>query len=86
MLSLRTAAGIDRRIFENRFRERFAPLEAKFVLYEQHGLAARTANGWRLTPKGFLVSNRIIGELQETLVREKARRLAEAARGNYRIV
>ena len=86
MLTLRTTAGIDRRGFENRFRERFAPLEEKFVLYEQHGLAARTANGWRLTPKGFLVSNRIIGELQDALTREKARRLAEAARGNYRIV
>lgn len=86
MLSLRTTAGMDRRYFENRFRERFAPLEAKFVLYEQHELAARTANGWRLTPKGFLVSNQIIGELQNALSREKARRIEEAAKGNYRIV
>lgn len=86
MLSLRTTAGMDRRTFENRFRERFTPLEAKFALYEQHGLALRTANGWRLTPKGFLVSNQIIGELQETLTKEKARRIEEAARGNYRIV
>ena len=86
MLSLRTAAGIDRRYFENRFRERFAPLEEKFVLYEQHDLALRTENGWRLTPKGFLVSNQIIGELQEALTAEKARRIEEAARGNYRIV
>lgn len=86
MLSLRTTAGIDRRVFENRFRQRFTPLEAPFALYEQHGLAARTANGWRLTPKGFLVSNRIIGEVQEVLAQEKARRLTEAARGNYRIV
>lgn len=86
MLSLRTAAGIDRRTFENRFRERFDPLEAKFVLYEQHQLAARTVGGWRLTPEGFLVSNQIIGELQEALTHEKARRIEEAAKGNYRIV
>lgn len=86
MLSLRTAAGIDRRTFENRFRQRFAPLEAQFTSFEQHGLAARTESGWRLTPKGFLVSNQIIGELQEALSREKARRIEEAARGNYRIV
>ena len=86
MLSLRTAAGIDRRYFENRFRERFDPLEAKFVLYEQHQLAARTVGGWRLTPEGFLVSNQIIGELQEALTHEKARRIEEAAKGNYRIV
>ena len=86
MLSLRTTAGIDRRYFENRFRERFDPLEAKLGLYEQHGLAERTANGWHLTPKGFLVSNQIIGELQEALTHEKARRIEEAAKGNYRIV
>ncbi len=86
MLSLRTVAGIDRRYFENRFRERFAPLEEKLSLYEQHGLAIRTEGGWRLTPKGFLVSNQIIGELQDTLTKEKARRIEEAAKGNYRIV
>lgn len=86
MLSLRTTAGIDRRYFENRFRERFAPLEEKFSLYEHHGLAAQTETGWRLTPKGFLVSNQIIGELQDALAKEKARRIEEAARGNYRIV
>ena len=86
MLSLRTTAGMDRRYFENRFRERFAPLEEKLSLYEKHGLAARTETGWRLTPKGFLVSNQIIGELQEVLSNEKARRLEAAAKGDYRIV
>lgn len=42
--------------------------------------------GWRLTPKGFLVSNRIIGDLQEELHREKAQRLARAAQGDYRVL
>ena len=32
-----------------------------------HGLAQRTDTGWRLTPKGFLVSNSIIAALQEAL-------------------
>ena len=51
------------------------------------GWAERTAEGrWRLTPKGFLVSNRIIGDLQEELHREKAQRLARAARGDYRVL
>ena len=86
MLSLRTTAGMDRRYFENRFRERFAPLEEKLSLYEKHGLASRTETGWHLTPKGFLVSNQIIGELQEVLSSEKARRLEAAAKGDYRIV
>ena len=86
MLSLRTTAGMDRRYFENRFRERFAPLEGKLSLYEKLDLAARTETGWCLTPKGFLVSNQIIGELQEVLSNEKARRLEAAAKGDYRIV
>ena len=51
-----------------------------------HGLAQRTDTGWRLTPKGFLVSNRIIGDLQEELHREKAQRLARAAQGDYRVL
>ena len=42
--------------------------------------------GWHLTPKGFLVSNRIIGLLQDELAREKNRRLQAAARGDYRMV
>lgn len=73
MLSLRTAAGIDRRTFENRYRQRFDPMERLFVQYGQAGLAARTEGGWRLTPKGFLVSNSIIVALQEALGRQKAR-------------
>ena len=57
MLSLRTAEGIDRRYFETTYRQRFQPMEDLFVQYERTGLAARTENGWRLTPRGFLVSN-----------------------------
>lgn len=67
MLSLRTARGMERRRFERDYRLPFAPLEEKFAGYARHGLAARTAGGWRLTPQGFLVSNSIIVELQETV-------------------
>ncbi len=74
MLSLRTARGMEKRRFENRFRLPFAPLEERFAQYEQHGLAMRTPNGWRLTAEGFLVSNRIILELQETVTELRIRR------------
>ena len=67
MLSLRTARGMEKRVFENTYRLPFAVLEEKFAVYEHHGLAARTEGGWRLTPEGFLVSNRIIVELQEAV-------------------
>ena len=86
MLSLRTAAGIDRRTFENRYRQRFQPMEELFEQYEKTGLASRTEGGWRLTPRGFLVSNSIIVALQEALGRQKAARLAAAAEGDLRIV
>lgn len=86
MLSLRTAAGIDVREFENRFRQRFDVLEKLLTEYESHGLAQRTQTGWRLTPKGFLVSNAIITSLTDALAEEKQRRLEKAQRGDYRIV
>lgn len=86
MLSLRTAAGIDRQTFEKRYRQRFQPMEALFEQYEKAGLAARTEGGWRLTPKGFLVSNSIIAALQEALAQQRAARQAAMAEGNFRIV
>ena len=73
--------------FENAFRERFNPLAKLLHQYAAHGLACQNDDGsWRLTPKGFLVSNQIIGALQEELSREKADRLARAARGDYRVI
>lgn len=86
MLSLRTAAGIDRQTFEKRYRQRFQPMEVLFEQYEKAGLASRTEGGWRLTPKGFLVSNSIIAALQEALAQQRAARQAAMAEGNFRIV
>ena len=86
MLSLRTAAGIDRQTFEKRYRQRFQPMEALFGQYEKAGLASRTEGGWRLTPRGFLVSNSIIAALQEALAQQRAARQAAMAEGNFRIV
>ena len=54
--------------------------------YEAHGLARRTDVGWCLTPRGFLVSNAIIGSLIDALAEEKQRRLEKAQRGDYRIL
>ena len=86
MLSLRTAAGIDAKRFENTYRQSFAPMEKLFLTYEAHGLAQRTENGWRLTPKGFFVSNSIIVALQEAVGEEKMRKVRQAHEGNFRIV
>ena len=86
MLSLRTAAGIDRQTFEKRYRQRFQPMETLFEQYEKAGLASRTEGGWRLTPRGFLVSNSIIAALQEALAQQRAARQAAMVEGNFRIV
>ena len=85
MLSLRTAQGMEKRYFENTYRLPFAALEEKFTAYEAHGLARRTETGWRLTPEGFLVSNRIIVELQEAVGELREKRLAEIRRGEFRV-
>ena len=86
MLRLRTVQGVDPREFEYRFRQRFAPLAELLQQCAREGLAEQDGNGWHLTAKGFLVSNRIIGLLQDELAREKNRRLEAAARGDYRVV
>lgn len=41
----------------------FDPLEQKLEEYEHQGWAVKEENRWRLTPKGFLVSNQLIGDL-----------------------
>lgn len=86
MLSLRTAEGIDRTCFERTYRQRFAPLDALFRQYESAGLAQPTEKGWRLTPRGFLVSNSIIVALEDALASQKLQRQTAAANGDYRIV
>ena len=86
MLSLRTVDGISRREVEYGYRRAFAPLETLFQTYAAHGLAETTADGWRLTPRGFLVSNQIIGALLEAMGTEEAMRLDKTARGDFRVV
>ena len=85
MLSLRTADGLDLQDYVWRFRQKADPMERLFEEYEKHGLAQRTQTGWRLTPKGFYVSNSIILSLQEAVVQIKQKRMEAAARGDYRI-
>ena len=69
MLRLRTTHGIEEWEYRREFYMNFDPIAAKLAEYEQRGWAQRTDRRWRLTPEGFLLSNRLIGEvleLQET--------------------
>lgn len=63
MLSLRLVRGLDPAVWEERFGRSFAPFLPFLERCGAAGYAVREEDRWRLTPRGFLVSNQIIGEL-----------------------
>ena len=64
MLRLRTAQGIDGVEYRRNYFMDFAPLEARLEQFAAQGWAERSPEGrWHFTPKGFLVSNQLIGDL-----------------------
>lgn len=66
MLGLRTARGIEEWEYRGRYFMDFAPIESRLEDFKAQGWAEKTAEGrWRLTPRGFLVSNQLIGDLLE---------------------
>ena len=75
MLRLRTAQGVDAREYQSCSYMDFAPIEARLKEFSAQGWAERTGERrWRLTPRGFLVSNQLIGDL---LDRQKERDLTD---------
>ena len=65
MTRLRTTAGINAQEYERMFLLPFAPLEDILEQNAAYNLTAQThAGNWRLTPRGFMVSTRIISDLQ----------------------
>ena len=85
MLGLRTAAGLDPKVFENRFRRRFSCFLPFLDQCVRAGYAEETDGRWRLTPRGFLVSNQTIGGMLDALAEDKPRRAEAAARGDFRV-
>ena len=63
MLRLRTVRGVEEWEYRREFFMNFDPIEQKLEEYERRGWAERHDRRWHLTPKGFLVSNQLIGEL-----------------------
>ncbi|MCL2220891.1 MAG: radical SAM family heme chaperone HemW [Oscillospiraceae bacterium] len=71
MLRLRTTHGISEEEYYNIYR-----LKMDFVLelmhkYEENGWATFKDGRWRFTPKGFMVSNTLIGEILEAQTRQR---------------
>ena len=65
MLRLRTAQGIEEWEYRSAYFMDFAPLETRLRQFQAQGWAEQAGGRWRLTPKGFLVSNQLIGDLLE---------------------
>ena len=64
MLRLRTITGINGYEYERKFLLPFDEIEAALERSRQLGYAVRSEEGrWRLTPKGYLISNTIISDL-----------------------
>lgn len=63
MLRLRTARGIEEWEYRREYFMNFDPIEIKLAFYEHQGWTTRCEQRWRFTPKGFLLSNQLIGEL-----------------------
>ena len=65
MTRLRTTVGLDPKEYEKLFLLSFKPLEEILEHNQNYNLTQQNRNGnWRLTPRGFLVSTKIIADLQ----------------------
>ena len=65
MLRLRTVRGIAEQEYRSTYFMDFAPLQARLEEFQAQGWAEETDGRWHFTPKGFLVSNQLIGDLLE---------------------
>ena len=86
MLRLRTAEGLLPADFERRFRRRFSCFLPFLEDCRKAGYALREPDGrWHLTPRGFLLSNQVIGRLLELLAEDKQARADAVAQRDFRI-
>ncbi len=81
MLRLRTTHGIEEWEYRREYYMNFDPIAAKLAEYEQRGWTARRGRRWHFTPEGFLLSNRLIGELLELQEVETLANTLEKIRG-----
>jgi len=65
MLRLRTTHGVEEWEYRRTYYMNFDPIAARLREYKQRGWAVCEKGRWHFTPQGFLLSNRLIGELLE---------------------
>lgn len=84
MLGLRTAQGIEEWEYRGTYFMDFSPIEERLVQFQAQGWAEKTAEGrWRLTPKGFLVSNQLMVDLLERQEKARLDELLPRAQARY---
>lgn len=81
MLRLRTTHGIEEWEYRREYYMNFDPIAVKLSEYEQKGWAVQAGRRWHFTPQGFLLSNRLIGELMECQEVETLANTLELIRG-----
>jgi len=84
MLRLRLTEGLVPQDFERRFRRKFSCFLPFLDQCSQAGYAVCEDGRWHLTPRGFLVSNQIIGGVLDALAEDKRRQAEATARGDFR--
>jgi oxygen-independent coproporphyrinogen-3 oxidase len=71
MVGMRTTNGVSRDEYESIYRGGFAPLEQMLEGYIRLGFAVKREKRYGFTAKGFLISNRLIGELLDAQAERK---------------
>jgi len=71
MLAMRTVKGISAEVVEKKFLTYFDEIEKCLLKYHKHGYVEFDGEMWRLTPKGFMISNTIISEVLLALENSK---------------
>ena len=71
MLRLRTVDGVEEGEYTRSFLLPFKPIEKVLLDLQKQDLTVLTNGRWRLTPKGFMVSNSILVRLLDEQQRSK---------------
>jgi len=76
MLGLRTVEGVSESAYRQIYPHSFELMGALLDKYVEDGWAEKEEDRWRLTPRGFLISNVLIGGVLEAQMRQRLREVA----------
>jgi len=71
MLGLRTVHGISEEEYRAIYPSSFESIEKRLELYAKHDLAQKSDGRWSFTPRGFLVSNTLIGDVLDAQTQQR---------------